>query len=442
MIDARGVAVSTPNRTALDHYEQALWQFHSYVGNPIETIDAALIAQPDFVLGHAFRATLLLLTSERQYLAEARASIERAEQLAHTATARERGLIRAARCWLEGDWPGACQAWEAVLVDHPRDALALQAAHLTDFYLGDAKNLADRVARVLPAWDEQTPSYSYILGMYAFGLEECNHYGRAEELGRRALALEPRDGWSVHAVTHVMEMQARFDEGIAWLRTRQHDWAPDNAFAFHNWWHLALYHLERADYAEILALYDDHIYPQASGVSLQMLDASALLWRLQLFNVDVGERWARLADDWAAKADPEDGYYAFNDVHALMAYLGAGRDREIAALLKAMERALDGPGVNAMMTREVGLPVARALIAFTEARYEEAIEQLAQVRGSAQRFGGSHAQRDLLNLTLIEAARRAGSARLAAHLLNERAAHKPHSPLTGRLRDTPLPLKG
>ena len=433
LIDARGMPVSTQNRQVLDQFEQALWQFHSYVDDPIETIDTALAEQPDFVLGHVFRATLLLLTTERQYLNEAGKSLNHAEALLRTANDRERGLLQAAKLWLIGDWYGAAQQWDQILVEYPRDAFALQAAHLTDFLLGDSKSLADRVARVLPNWNEDLPSYSYVLGMYAFGLEECNHYRRAEETGRRALELEARDGWAVHAVTHVMEMKNRYDEGIDWLRSREPDWSVDNAFAFHNWWHLALYHLERAEYEAMLALYDENIYPETSDCSMQMLDASALLWRLQLQGVDVGERWSKLAQDWTAKAEQENGYYAFNDVHALMAYFYGGRNQEIDELLDAMEQAANSVGVNASMSREVGLPVALGLIAFAEARYDECVQHLQSVRNIAHRFGGSHAQRDVLNLTLIEAAQRSGQSRLAAHLLNERLAHKPHSPLAQRL---------
>ena len=433
LTDARDLSVSTQNPSALDKFEHALWQFHSYVDDPIVTIDEALVEQPDFVLGHIFRATLLLLSSERQYLADAEQSLQRAEGLLSVANDRERRLLQAAWLWHRGDWSGACRQWDNVLVDYPCDAFALQAAHLTDFLLGDSKNLADRVARVLPAWDETLSSYSYVLGMYAFGLEECNHYRRAEETGRRALELQLRDGWAVHAVTHVMEMENRYDEGIDWLLNREQDWAPDNAFAYHNWWHLALFHLERAEYEAMLRLYDQQIYPQASDCSMQMLDASALLWRLQLQDVDVGERWARLADDWAAKAERENGYYAFNDVHALMAYLNAQRRREVDDLLRTMEDAANQAVVNGYMTREVGLPVALGLIAFAEARYDDCIEQLLPVRTIAQRFGGSHAQRDVLNLTLIEAAQLAGRDRLATHLLNERLAYKPHSPLAQRL---------
>jgi tetratricopeptide (TPR) repeat protein len=435
--DARGEPVSTTNRRALDLYEQALVQFHSYIGDPVATIDAALEEDPEFVLGHAFRATMLAVMSEGRYLPAIRASVEKAESLTGRANPRECGLVLAARRWLEGDWAGACRAWEDVLIDHPRDAFALQAAHLTDFYLGDAINLRDRVARILPHWDEHTPSYSYLLGMYAFGLEECNLYREAEETGRRALAIEPKDGWAVHAVAHVMEMQARFDEGIEWYTSREADWAPDNGFAFHNWWHLGLYHMERGEYDRALAIYDRQIYPSPSDLSLQMVDASAFLWRLFLHGVDTGSRWKVLADQWAEKSTVENGYYAFNDFHAMMAYLADGREQTATRLLTDMDRAArtigrDGGSINVMMTREIGLPVCRAFQAFIRRHYDEAVELLLPVRTIAHRFGGSHAQRDVLNQTLIEAAIRAGRQRLAQHLVNERVARKPHSPLTWR----------
>ena len=430
--DHREVPLSTTNPKALTHFEQALQRFHSYTGDPLEAIDAALAEDPGFVLGHVFRATLLLHTSEARFLPEARAGLAAAEALRNQANERERGLIQAARRYIDGDWAGACRVWDEVLVDHPRDVFALQSAHLTDFFLGDAVNLRDRVARVLPHWNDSLPSYPYVLGMYAFGLEETNLYPRAEEVGREGLELEPRDAWAVHAVAHVMEMQTRFDEGIDWLRSREQDWAPDNGFAFHNWWHLALFHLERGDEAGALRLYDECIYPSTADdtMAMQMLDASALLWRLYLRGAAVGERWATLADHWQARSSVENGHYAFNDIHAVMAYLAAGREQAVADVLRAMTTVAAGDTSNAMMCREVGLPVARGLIAFHEGRHDEAVALLRDTRLIAHRFGGSHAQRDLLNLTLLEAALHGSRPRLAEHLVNERIAWKSTSPLT------------
>lgn len=432
--DARDVAVSCGNRQALDLYETALRQYHSYVGDPIATIEQALAEAPEFALGHAFRAGVLLMFSEQRFVPEARASVVAAENLSGQANERERLLTQAARRLVDGDWDGACRLYDRVLVDEPRDAFAVQTAHLLDFYRGDALNLRNRISRVLPHWSASVPHYSYILGMHAFGLEECNQYPAAEATGRKALELQPKDAWAVHAVTHVMEMQGRVDEGIDWLESRESDWAPDNGFAFHNWWHLALFYLDRQRHERVLELYDRQIFPEPTEFSLQLVDATAMLWRLYLLGVDTGARFQAVADAWERKLEIERGYYAFNDVHALLAFLGAGRERAARQVLQDLEATTRGTvGSNVAMAHAVGLPLGRGLQAFARGRYAEAIAQIEPVRDSAHRFGGSHAQRDLLTLTLIEAAIRAGQPNLARHYLAERLVHKPASGLGWRL---------
>jgi hypothetical protein len=98
-----------------------------------------------------------------------------------------------------------------------------------------------------------------------------------------------------------------------------------------------------------------------------------------------------------------------------------------------MRRAAADGGDNAYMTRTVGLPLAEAFAAFEAGRYAECVEKIAATRGIAQRFGGSHAQRDILTLTALHAAIRGGMAQAAEALAAERLAHKPHSPWAGRL---------
>ena len=424
--DIRGVAVSTSHQPSLERLERAVELTASYFVDPLATIDQALAEDPDFVMGHCLKAALAVMSTERAarpMLADSLAALER---LAPHANARERGHERAARAWYEGDFARSARLYGDVLLDEPRDLLALQVAHIADFLLGETQMLRDRVAQVLPHFDQNTPGYGYVLGMYSFGLEENAHYGRAEAVGREALARNPRDPWAVHAVTHVMEMRGRTPDGIDWLTSRSPDWAPENGFAFHNWWHLALFHLELCDTERALELYDAQIRPRASKIAYENVDASALLWRLQLRGVDVGRRWAELASDWAEVG--EEGHYAFNDVHAVAAFAGAGRSADTARTLAAMERALSAGGTNALMTRDVGLPLARGLLAFAEARYDECVELLLGIRTIVQRFGGSHAQRDLVHLTLVEAALRAKRFSLARALSAERLDRKPESP--------------
>jgi hypothetical protein len=203
------------------------------------------------------------------------------------------------------------------------------------------------------------------------------------------------------------------------MRANPDNWARDSFFAVHNWWHLALFHLGQDEVGEALALFDGPIYGKASSVILDMVDASALLWRLHLRGEDVGDRWGAVARNWEPFASA--GNYAFNDMHAMMAFVGAGRSDSAAAVLEAQRAAMEGAGDNAQFTREVGNPATRAIKAFGDGDYAETVRLLRPVRSYAHRFGGSHAQRDVLDLTLIEAAVRAGQDRLAEALRAERA---------------------
>jgi tetratricopeptide (TPR) repeat protein len=424
--DARDVAHSTTSDLAIQHYETAVAQFQSYRGDALATLDAALGSDPSFVSAHLFKAFALYTLTEKKYVPDAAAALDAARAHASTMTPRERQLLAAGDQLIRYEWDDACRTFDAVLVEHPRDAVALQTAHLVDFIRGDALNLRNRVARVLPHWSAQVPGYSYVLGMLAFGLEECNQYPEAERTARRALEIEPKDGWSVHAVAHVMEMQGRIDEGIDWLHSRRQDWAPDNGFAFHNWWHLALFHLDRGNIDRVLDLYDTAVHPEPAVFALALVDATALLWRLALEGVDVGDRWDSVAANWEQRLDIERGHYAFNDLHAMLAFAAAGRAAAAGRLqLELQATALEGPASAGLMAREVGLPLALAIRAFARQEFATAVEQIQATRDRAHRFGGSHAQRDLLSLTLIESARRAGLPRLARHILAEREQLKP-----------------
>ena len=442
--DHRGLAVSTDNSAALEHFETALAQFHAYRGDPIATLDQALAADESFVLAHLAKAFMAATAGEGRVVPLARSAVTRAEELSGQANARERALLVAARQLVDGKWHDACRSFDAVLREWPRDALAVQTAHLMDFYRGDALNLRNRVSRVLPSWSASLPGYSYLLGMHAFGLEECNQYADAEATGRRALDLVPTDGWAVHAVTHVMEMQGRIDEGIGWLTSREADWAtPDNAFAPHNWWHLALFHMDRGAFDAALDLYDRKINGPQADVVLVLIDCTALLWRLQLEGVNVGDRFEHVADRWHGKALDERGFYAFNDLHAMMSFAATGRAADGERLLAEMRTtAASGVGANRAMTRDIGLPLAEGVLDYARGQFGDAIERIEPVRDAANGFGGSHAQRDLLTLTLITAALRAGDFARARHLLAERQVHKPtawSARLAARIERAALP---
>lgn len=433
IVDQRGDAFSSGTAASHAAYERALAALNVYRGDAAAIMDEALSADPDFVMGHVLRAEVLITMWERSALPAVRECLRRLQALHPRSTDRERAHTQAIAQWAAGDWDGMRIRFERLLADHPRDLLALQVSHLADFYHGDRDSLRARPERVLPHWSAADPGYGLVLGMHAFGLEECGQYAQAEDAGRRALDLQPEDCWAHHAVAHVLEMQARQAEGVAFMQSREAHWAQaDNGFAFHNWWHTALFHLDLGRDADALALYDSRIRPEPIGVQLMMLDATALLWRMHLNGVDAGRRWDELAD--AYEGSDEAGFYAFNDMHAMAAYAAAGRARAAAGLLQAVQAAAGGGDTNARMTREVGLPIVTAIDAFGQGRYADAVSLLLPVRYKAHAFGGSHAQRDLVHRTLIEAALRGGDMAMARALAHERTAQKPHCAFSWGLR--------
>jgi hypothetical protein len=415
MKDSAGHDLTGCTSPAIDLLERACFELRCYVDDPVATVDAALAVAPELVMGHVLRAYLHLLGTEPVALPVARESWERAAAL--PCNERERHHVRAVQLLCDGQWRAAGRTLEDLSVDYPLDGLALQAGHLIDFYTGDSRMLRDRMARVFPQWSKAVTGYHAFLGMYAFGLEETGDYAIAERLARQAIDLQPRDGWAQHAAAHVMEMQGRRLDGIEWMRART-DWSVGSFFAVHNWWHLALYHLELGEIDEVLKLFDGPINGHRSAVLLDLIDASALLWRLQLRGVPVGDRWESLADRWAPVAGA--GNYAFNDMHAAMAFANTGRDDLVEQVRQAQAQALTRADDNADFTREVGAPATQAMIAFVAGDYATTTTLLRPLRQHAHRFGGSHAQRDLIDQTIIAAAERSGQDSLAHALRTER----------------------
>ena len=432
-MDLRGNPCSTGSDAAREAAEKALWRMMSFYDPPLADLDAAIEADPGWTLPHLMKAGFVLSLTEPGLQDEARQHLAQARALSDAATARERAHLEALELLIEGRWHAACRVWDALLVDHPRDALALQWAHLWDFYRGDSASLRLRPARALPEWDSADPLHPYVLGLYAFGLEECNLHSAAEEAGRQALESEPRSPWAVHAVTHVMEMQGRFEAGSAWLREHRPQWAGGNGFACHLWWHKALFRLEAMDSAGALRLFDGHLSGDAMQITLNRVDAVSLLWRLHLLGEDIGTRCQALLASWPLD-DAQAGHYAFTDLHIVLALIAAGEvGRAEAWLARCAERALNPADVcrsNHLMAREVGLPLMRGMLAMARGDASGAADLLAPVRPQLQRLGGSHAQRDLIDQSLLACAVRGGRRSLGRALLNERRMAKAPTPLT------------
>lgn len=420
--DRQANPLSGANAQAQALFDEGCEAFATYCGDPIALFDAAIEASPSCVMAHLARAWCLTLATEPAAAQMAREGLAGIAGIA-ARDERARGHYAALGAALSGEWATAARTLERHSLDHPRDLIALQAGHLLDFLQADARTLRFRIARALPHW-EGVPGQSLLLGMLAFGLEEAGAYPQAEEAGRAAIDANPRDCWAHHAVAHVMEMQGRASDGVQWIESRAEHWAgEDNFLKTHNHWHLALCHIELGEPERALALYDARI---AGGVTAaDLVDQSALLWRLHLSGMDVADRFAQVAGLWEAHADG--ALYPFNDVHAVMAWLGAGQMEKVSDLRDRMFAATGSQ--TARWIHETGLPLIDGLTAFHQQRWDEAVDQLWPARHIVNRFGGSHAQRDVFDLTLIEASLRGGHTRIAEGLARERLSTRPHSPV-------------
>ncbi|TGV11446.1 tetratricopeptide repeat protein [Mesorhizobium sp. M8A.F.Ca.ET.173.01.1.1] len=432
LIDGFGAPVSHGNRVSVDAFHAAAMRMLGYAPDPGAMIGAVLAQDPDFIMGRCFLAGIFLTASDKRFQADLRREFAALERLAPHANERELGHMKAIKLWLTGDFYAASQAYADILLDYPRDLCALQFGHQTDFLLGSASSTRDRPARVMRHWNEGDPEYSYILGMLAFGLEESGHYPQAEETALRCVGLNPRDTWGVHGLAHCYEMQGKTELGISYMERSEENWAGENYLSIHNRWHLNLYHLENCDFDKALASHDRYMTVTKASPLMDMHDSAAMLWRLAMDGVDCGDRWTPVAERYAEVVDQ--AYLAFTDMHAMMAFAATGREAEAQALISAMEANADGSSTSSVVIRTAGLPIVKGFQAFGRGDYETAKTLISKARHSAHLFGGSIAQRDVINLTLMEAAIRSGDQAMVEGLIAERSLMKPESPLTDFFR--------
>jgi tetratricopeptide (TPR) repeat protein len=422
LTDRWGVAVTAGGPEARHWWNQAVGDLVAFTGDPVHAARTALDADAGFGEARALCAYLELYAQTPDGIAAARRFLDEdpvpAPGPGGAGTRRDLHL-QAARAWAAGDLDGAAGRLEAALLADPHDLLALRVAQDLYFFLGDGRSLRQSTARIVRRWPAGAPGSGYVQGIYSFGLEESGDYRRAEASARAALDADPADVWAVHSMAHIAEMEGRPDDGIADLTERAPQWRS-SYFAVHNWWHLGLFLIANGDYGEAVALYDGTLRATGSGAWLDLVDAASLLWRLALCGIDVGERAAALVE--LVEPIAGTGISAFNDWHAAMVFGLAGREDLGRALLASLPCAV---ATNARVVHRAGRDVIEAFSSFARGDFASAAALLFAVRPQAQVLGGSHAQRDVLDLTLLSAAASSGDAPLLRALGDERLESRP-----------------
>ncbi|GAB6023804.1 Tetratricopeptide repeat protein 38, variant 3 [Chamberlinius hualienensis] len=402
--EREGLKLSTTSNTACKLYDAALTQYVGWYEEPLfggleSTFRQLIEADPTFVMGKVICNGLELMGTGRTTRTdlEFRQNIDDLVKLAANTssnlTPREKLHVNAIQLWANGNLGGAVSVWEDIILDNPCDLLAIKFAHDGCFYLGKATEMRDQIARVLPQWLNTTPLYSYLHGMFAFGLEETNRYPEAVKHAKLGLELNRKDAWSTHALAHVYEMTAGQDKGIKLMLDTETDWKECSALACHNYWHLALYYVDKGQYEAALTIFDQQIEQRSkSGALLDLVDAISMLYRLELEGVNVGNRWQHLHE--LCKPHVNDHILCFNDAHYTMAYQRSGHKDYAEQLLSSLDEFIKSyPDYHmANVAKSVGYTVCEAFVAYDSGDYEKVVNLLQPVRYQIINIGGSHAQ--------------------------------------------------
>uniref|UniRef100_A0A4W4EXC9 Tetratricopeptide repeat protein 38 n=1 Tax=Electrophorus electricus TaxID=8005 RepID=A0A4W4EXC9_ELEEL len=406
---AEGLGLSTTSNEACKLYDATLTQYVTWRNDEtlggIERCMAKLqTADPNFVMGHVISTGLQLVGTGSSVLRDEKLAnaVRRLMKLADAQelTSRERQHVQAVELFSRGALPQAASVWEDILVEHPTDMLALKLSHDALFYLGEQTQMRDSVARVLPHWRPHMPLYSYLKGMYSFGLLETRFYDQAEKVAKEGLALNRQDGWSVHSLAHVYEMKAEVEMGLKFMSSTEKDWVVCDMLACHNYWHWALCHIEK-----VKSFKRTSCSPAGcSGAMLDIVDTCSLLYRLEMEGVSVKERYQELL--CVTESHLEDHTLLFNDLHFLMVLQGCKDMHGTQRLLDSLRELAREPGENKelQLATTVGLPMCQALVEYGQGNYSRTVELLKPLRYRFVALGGSDAQRDIFNQLLIHAA--------------------------------------
>jgi hypothetical protein len=431
---------------------------HDGLGNPVTLADpASLPAVHDFVGGfiasearavnilavaqddasplvQACAAALHMFAESRDGPANARPFIERALASPIAATPRELRFVQAVAAWVDGDLQRAIALHEEQAREHPRDLASLKLGHYHLFNLGDSPGMLRMALAALPAAGD----VPYLHGMAAFAWEQCHFMRQAESAARRAIGMLRKEPWAHHALAHVLLTEGRIDEGLAFTREVSDSWTDLNSFMVtHNWWHMALFALDKGEPGTALRLYDTQVWGVVKDYTQDQIGAVSLLARLELAGADVGERWHDVAERLAAQR-LQDHVLPFLDMQYLYGLARAGRPEADTLWANMQRHAREGaPQAQRAAWQRVCLPASEGLLAHARGDFAAAVEGLGQALPRLVEIGGSHAQRDLFAQIHLDAMIRSGQLTGAQHLLQQQLRATPQS---ARLRGQAGPL--
>jgi hypothetical protein len=386
-----------------------------------EAFDRAIAEDPAFALAHIARARIHQMNME---VTEARAKAAHARQLAATASERERQHVEIMAAAIEGKPKIALTGAEQHLDRYPRDALVLSLL-LGAFGLYAFSGRADHDAARLAICERNAGHYGedwWFLTYLGWSHTEAGNAGTGRTLTERAMALRVENANAAHGLSHALFEQGDMAAGRRFLS----GWLPEHERASflhgHLSWHVALSALDAGDLDGALGIYEQHIRPPNSPYPpLNVFtDAASLLWRLSLAGKAGLEPYWREVAAYGDRFFPRAGPH-FADVHYALVAAATG---SVALETRLAElEALEADGRLAPGAAAIGL--CRGIRAFAEGDNDNAIRILEPLMPAVVRIGGSHAQRELWEDTLIVACLRGGHGDKAARMISDRLHRRP-----------------
>lgn len=391
--DSFGLDVTTDDPKAIAAIDDFCQGFLRYETRAADVLKAA---RADCALVNAYCAIVFLFSEAPDGPDKARPHLENAYQ--HTAglTEREAFTLDYVTSWIAcqevADYRPLLTLGEDALRRFPDDLVLMKLHQYHCFNMGDAPAML----RAAQAAFKARPRAAQVHGMLAFGYEQCHWLVEAEAAARTALALEKKEPWAQHALAHVMLTQGRISEGAHFLEGVEDTWTGLNSFMLtHLWWHRALFYISLGRFDDALDVYDYHTLNADPSYSQDQVGAVALLARLELAGVDIADRWIPLGELLKRRSD--DVVLPFLTLQYLYGLAKAGRPEA----QNLMDRITAATGD---VWQAVTKPAGEALLAHAEGNYDAAFKGMLTAIPRLLEVGGSHAQRDLFDQILLDAA--------------------------------------
>ncbi len=409
--DRYGMALSTSSAVAAARYVEGIDLLLSYNLGLDLKLSEAIMADEGFAMAHAALAVIYQLRGD---LPMAQASAARATALENGISRREQQHIKAIATIMRGDGPKALELIQEHLAEFPRDALLLFQANMLLMYSGQQ----DRRQQTLALLESVQSHYGedwWFMGMLSFVYHELDRFEESRRFSERSLDFYPRNANAAHNLAHVFYETVDHTSGLDFLNKWLTDYERQAPFHCHLSWHIAMFEMAAGRYGRAMELFEEGIRGNAMSRSA-LPDAASLLWRCQLYGYNQVTLPWDAAREFAVRLASKPGF-AFNDAHAALVHVAMDDSAALENLQSGLrELATQGHPVAG----QVVLPLVKGLQAFGQRQYEEAIYFIEPIAPELVRIGGSHAQREIFEDTLLIAYLRSGHYAKAESLLRQR----------------------